>query len=69
MYASAAKGFRLGSTTQQINEGFCGGDLEGMGLDEAPGTVESDSLWNYELGTEVFSFWRLNNIDRGALST
>lgn len=56
VYASAAKGFRLGSTTQQINEGFCGEDLEGMGLDEAPGTVESDSLWNYEIGLKSSLF-------------
>jgi len=56
LYASAAKGFRLGAVAQVLNLAFCQGDLDSLGIDDVPTTVKSDSLWNYEAGIKATLF-------------
>ncbi|MFZ9022235.1 MAG: TonB-dependent receptor [Litorivicinaceae bacterium] len=50
MYMSSSKGFRIGGVAQVINPAFCEGELADLGIDGIPTTVESDSLWNHEVG-------------------
>ena len=55
VYASAAKGFRLGGPTGPIVFGpasVCNGDFEAIGQTTQPTRFQSDSLWTYELGTK-----------------
>lgn len=52
-YVSAAKGFRLGSVAQFINQGFCATELQQLGVSSIPDKVKSDSLWNYEAGVKT----------------
>lgn len=66
VYASAAKGFRLGGPTGPIpfgglNGGVCGPDLAYYGLHSGPTKFDSDSLWTYELGSK-------NRLDDNRLS-
>ena len=58
VYASAAKGYRVGGTNPQVGAN-CEVDLTTLGLPvgadglhHVPGTYSSDSLWSYELGTK-----------------
>ena len=55
VYASASKGFRVGSPNFFVPQDACGEDLAALGFDEAPELIESDSLWQYEIGTKVTS--------------
>lgn len=60
VYASAAKGFRLGGPTGPITFGptsVCNPDLQAIGQTTQPTKFNSDSLWTYELGSKN----RLNN--------
>jgi iron complex outermembrane receptor protein len=55
LYAQAAQGFRPGSSrggTQPsfVNNPLCRPQLEELGLLPFPDRIESDELWNYELG-------------------
>lgn len=49
-YATAAKGFRPGGTYQLPD--ICAADLANIGLKPGQLTFQSDSLWNYELGSK-----------------
>ncbi len=51
LYASAAKGFRPGGVNVGVGQ-ICGGSLGALGINSAPGTFASDSLWSYELGSK-----------------
>jgi iron complex outermembrane recepter protein len=58
VYASAAKGYRVGGTNPQVGA-TCEIDLASLGLPvgadglhHVPGVYSSDSLWSYELGTK-----------------
>jgi iron complex outermembrane recepter protein len=53
LYASAAKGFRIGQPNAFVPPGACGADLQQLGFSSAPNSIESDSLWQYELGTKT----------------
>nr|KIS29568.1 hypothetical protein TQ38_28070 [Novosphingobium sp. P6W] len=48
-YARAAQGFRLGGPNNPLPS-TCAADLAALGLTEAPASVKSDTLWNYEAG-------------------
>ncbi|MDK1030261.1 MAG: TonB-dependent receptor [Anaerolineae bacterium] len=55
VYASAAKGFRIGGLNDPIPlagvfGSACASDLESLGLTSLQNSFESDELWNYELG-------------------
>ena len=54
LYASAGKGFRLGGGNVYIPSAVClaSGDLQKLGLTEAPATFGADSLWSYEVGNK-----------------
>jgi outer membrane receptor protein involved in Fe transport len=52
LYLQAARGFRLGGTNYLIPPGLCEAALTTLGYSEAPLSFESDSLWNYELGSK-----------------
>jgi len=51
VYASAAKGFRPGGA-QRIPPVSCAADLQALGIDSAPTTYTSDSVWSYEVGAK-----------------
>lgn len=51
VYASAAKGFRIGGINGNVPVGLCGPELATLGVDPSNATTfDSDSLWSYELG-------------------
>ena len=52
IYANATKGFRLGGPNRPVPGSICAADLTGLGLSTAPDSYNSDSLWNYEVGTK-----------------
>jgi iron complex outermembrane recepter protein len=53
VYATAAKGFRIGGVNA-YSTSLCAGDLASFGLTDAQArTFRSDSLWSYELGAKT----------------
>ncbi|MCG2585961.1 TonB-dependent receptor [Massilia sp. TS11] len=52
IYTSAAKGFRLGGSNIYVPPTTCAADLAENGIDKAPATYASDSLWSYEVGSK-----------------
>lgn len=53
VYASAAKGFRVGGTQPGQTDDFCAPELAALGLTkEDIGNYEPDTLWSYELGAK-----------------
>ena len=52
IYASVAKGFRLGGSNVYVPPTTCGPDLEENGITAGPATYSPDSLWSYELGSK-----------------
>lgn len=54
LYASAAKGFRIGGgNTSVTNIPSCGADLALLGGQDVPGAYDPDSLWSYEVGVKT----------------
>ncbi|MBW7836811.1 MAG: TonB-dependent receptor [Sphingomonadales bacterium] len=58
VYATAAKGYRLGGMNDPVPSDLCADDLNEVGLTEAPTTFAPDSLWSYELGAKTQWFER-----------
>lgn len=56
VYATVAKGFRLGGPTgpdpANVPGGTCDGDYATLGITAPPTKYQSDSLWSYELGSK-----------------
>jgi outer membrane receptor protein involved in Fe transport len=52
IYATVAKGYRIGGVNAPIPQTLCAKDLASLGLTNGPETYGSDSLWSYELGTK-----------------
>jgi outer membrane receptor protein involved in Fe transport len=52
LYATAAKGYRIGGTNAPVPLSVCGADLAGYGFANVPQTYKSDSLWSYEAGAK-----------------
>ena len=52
LYASVAKGFRLGGDNTYVPPDICGPDLASHGLTSAPTSYGPDSLWSYEVGNK-----------------
>ena len=52
LYASVAKGFRLGGSNVFVPPTTCGPDLEANGITAGPATYAPDSLWSYEAGSK-----------------
>ncbi len=53
VFASAAKGFRIGRPNLFVPPGPCGAELAAMGFTTIPTSVDADSLWQYELGAKT----------------
>ena len=53
IYATAAKGYRIGGTNAPVPLSQCGGDLTNYGFADVPPTYKSDSLWSYEAGAKT----------------
>ncbi len=54
LYASAAKGFRIGGVNGQLSPTLCGEELDRVGLNpEELRTYDSDDLWSYEAGIKT----------------
>ena len=58
VYASAAKGFRIGGVNSPVNPTQCGPNLQALGLAAAPESYQSDSVWSYEGGAKGALFER-----------
>ena len=52
VYASVAKGFRLGGANVFVPPTTCGPDLEANGITKGPATYDPDNLWSYEAGSK-----------------
>jgi outer membrane receptor protein involved in Fe transport len=50
IYATVAKGYRLGAANEIVPDVFCGAELQDLPGGEHPRTYESDFLWSYEIG-------------------
>jgi iron complex outermembrane receptor protein len=63
LYATIAKGYRLGGGTGPIPASLCAGDLKAIGIGSAPDSYTSDSLWSYEIGTKLLLMDRTLSVD------
>lgn len=61
VYAAASKGFRLGGSNLSLPP-TCDAELAELGV-ATPDTFDSDSLWNYEIGTKARLFDGALSID------
>jgi iron complex outermembrane recepter protein len=52
VYASAAKGYRIGGGNAELPVSLCDAALGAIGLHSAPQTYAPDSLWSYEIGAK-----------------
>jgi outer membrane receptor protein involved in Fe transport len=52
VYASAAKGYRIGGGNAELPLSLCNAALGAIGLQGAPQTYAPDSLWSYEIGAK-----------------
>ena len=67
LYASASKGYRVGGANIPITPSPpCLASLGQLGLDTAPDTFDSDSVWNYEVGAKVGLFDRKVQVNASA---
>ena len=51
VYATAAKGYRIGGANPAVGIP-CNAALQALGLNGAPSTYKSDSVWSYEIGSK-----------------
>ena len=70
-YATASKGFRVGGGNASLPNGGTGGvqcraQIQQAGLNDAPATYSSDSLWSYEAGSKNKLFGNRMQIDASA---
>jgi outer membrane receptor protein involved in Fe transport len=52
IYATVAKGYRIGGANEPIPAAICANSLASLGIKNAPATYDSDSVWSYELGAK-----------------
>jgi outer membrane receptor protein involved in Fe transport len=50
LYATVAKGYRIGGVNAPLPVNLCATDLANIGLKQGPADYSSDSLWSYEGG-------------------
>jgi iron complex outermembrane receptor protein len=53
LYASAAKGYRIGGANSAIPAVACGDDLAALGLTSAPGAYSPDTTLSFEIGAKT----------------
>lgn len=51
VYATASKGFRVGGANAPV-PATCDAELAQLGYSQSPNTFDSDTVWNYELGSK-----------------
>ncbi len=51
-YTTASKGFRIGGANPPFPQSLCQADLDALGLKTVPASYNSDSVWNYEIGSK-----------------
>lgn len=56
LYASAAKGFRIGGSNTPVPRQPCAADLAELGFTEPPPEYDSDTVWSYEAGSKATLF-------------
>lgn len=56
VYATAAKGFRVGGANAPVPLSFCKNALHQLGQVSIPDSYDSDSVWSYEIGAKG-RFW------------
>ena len=66
VYATAAKGFRLGGATTPNTNAACVLGLEQLGYKDVPTTYGSDHLWSYEAGAKSLLFGRSLSVNASA---
>jgi iron complex outermembrane receptor protein len=66
VYATAAKGYRIGGGNIGIPALGCAADLQNLGIANAPQTYSSDRVWSYEAGTKARMFSNTVEIDASA---
>ena len=52
IYATAAKGYRIGGGNEPVPQDVCAADLKSLGISQVPLSYNSDTVWNYELGAK-----------------
>lgn len=52
LYTTISKGFRAGGLNNGVPEERCAADLNRIGLAGSPNEYDSDSVWNYEIGSK-----------------
>src|SRR6185437_10225579 len=52
LYASVAKGYRIGGGNAPIPTAQCRTDLADLGLSAGPASYKSDTVWSYEIGAK-----------------
>jgi outer membrane receptor protein involved in Fe transport len=53
VYATVAKGYRIGGANAPLPLAFCGTELAELGLQGSPLTYSSDAVWSYEAGAKL----------------
>jgi iron complex outermembrane receptor protein len=56
IYATAAKGYRIGGGNAMLPRDICREEMDRIGIDAAPTTYDSDTLWSYEIGSKSSLF-------------
>lgn len=52
VYATASKGYRIGGGNATLPRDLCRTETDRIGIDAAPSTYDSDTLWSYEVGSK-----------------
>jgi iron complex outermembrane recepter protein len=63
VYASAAKGFRVGGVNNPVPAAICQQDYENLGISAEPASYLHDQLWTYEVGSKSTLLDRSLSID------
>jgi outer membrane receptor protein involved in Fe transport len=63
VYASAAKGFRLGGETTPNTNSLCVTGLASIGIYSSPSSYQPDHVWSYELGSKSLLFQKTLSVN------
>lgn len=66
VYATVAKGYRIGGVNAPLNSAVCLAALNQLGLPAAPATYKSDTLWSYEAGAKAKALGGRLNVSASA---
>jgi outer membrane receptor protein involved in Fe transport len=63
LYATAAKGFRLGGETTPNTNSLCVQGLATIGIYSSPSSYQPDHVWSYELGSKSLLFQKTLSVN------